>query len=216
MGPVWPLWCVAGCLGFVWKPWGRCRSPGPRMAAVSAWAVPWAPYGCRGGVVVPLGLVSPPWGCGLSLGPHMEAVGAWPVSWVVYRHRGAWPFPWVPHGRRGSVAGPLGPVWPPWGVTGLLGPVRPPWRRGRFPSLCIKAVGAWLVPWVLYGRRRGVANPLVSYGNRGGVAGPLVPVWLPWGCGRSPGPLMAAVVAWPVPWASHGCRGGVAGSLRFV
>jgi len=48
------------------------------------------------------------------------------------------------------------------------------------------AVLAWPVHWAPYGRR-------------GGVAGPLGPVWPPWGRGRSPGPRMAAVGAWPVP-----------------
>ena len=31
---------VAGPLGPVWPPWGRGRSPGPRMAAEGAWPVP--------------------------------------------------------------------------------------------------------------------------------------------------------------------------------
>jgi len=77
---------------------------------------------------------------------------------------------------------------------------------------------------------------------REGVAGPLGPVWPPcrrelypgsvlptWGRGWSPGVSMAAVVAWPVPWAPcghHECvavpwaqcgrRGGVAGLLGPV
>jgi len=57
---------VAGFLGRVWPPWGRGRSPGPRVAAVGAWPVPWAPCGCSGGVVGPLGPVWPPWGPGRS------------------------------------------------------------------------------------------------------------------------------------------------------
>jgi len=39
---------VAHPLGFVWPPWGRGLSPGPRMTAVEAWPIPWAPYGPRG------------------------------------------------------------------------------------------------------------------------------------------------------------------------
>jgi len=50
----------------------------------------------------------------------------------------------------------------------------------RFPVTHMAAVGAWLVPWVLYGRR-------------GCLAGPLGPMWPPWGRGRSPGPRVAAV-----------------------
>jgi len=65
----WPvLWAfcgrrggVAGHLGPVWPPWGRGRSPGPRVAAVGAWPVLWAPCG---------------------------AVGAWPVLWAPYGRRG--------------------------------------------------------------------------------------------------------------------------------
>jgi len=45
-----------------------------------------------------------------------------------------------------------------------------------------------------------------SYGRRGGVDGPLGPVWPPWGRGRSPGPCLGAVGAWPFPWAPSGRR----------
>jgi len=122
--------------------WGRGRSPKPRMAAVGALPVSWAPYGRRGGVAGPLGPiwpprgvagflgpVWPPWGRGRSPKPRMAAVGALPV-------------PWAPYGRRGGVAGPLGSVWPPRGVAGPLGPVWPPWGRGRSPKPRMAAVGA--------------------------------------------------------------------------
>jgi len=45
---------VADPLGPVWQPWGRGRSPGPRMAAVGASPVPLALYGRSGGVGGPL------------------------------------------------------------------------------------------------------------------------------------------------------------------
>jgi len=45
---------VPGPLGPVWPSWGRARSPRPRMVAVGARPVPWAPYGRRGGVPGPL------------------------------------------------------------------------------------------------------------------------------------------------------------------
>jgi len=48
------------------------------------------------------------------------------------------------------------------------------------------------------------------------VADRLVPVWLPWGHGRSPGPRLAAVEAWPVPWGQRGRRAGVVGPLASV
>jgi len=49
--------------------------------------------------------------------------------------------------------------------------------------------------------------PWALHYHRGGVAGPLGPAWPPWGRGRSPGPRIAAVVVWPVPWAPHGRQG---------
>jgi len=67
------------------------------MAAVGACLFPWAPYGRRKGVAVPLGPVWPPLGRGRSPWTRMASVGVWPV-------------PWVPYGRRWGVAGPLGPV----------------------------------------------------------------------------------------------------------
>jgi len=101
----------------------------------------------------------------------------------------AWPFPWVSSGNRGGLAGPLGPVWEPLGC-------------GRYPGpgLATLGTGQWL-------------------GS----------LWPPWGRGRSPRPGLtavgacqylkpglAAVEAWPVPWARSGCRGGVAGPLKPV
>jgi len=139
---VWPVsWIsygrrgnVAGPLNLVWLPWGRgrypgsrmaaeggCRFPGPSMAAVGAWPVPWTPYGCRGGVAIPLSFVWLLWGRGRSPAPRIIAVGVWAV-------------PWAPYGRRRGVAHLLGPVWPPWG-------------RDWFSGCSLAAVWAWLVPW---------------------------------------------------------------------
>jgi len=101
---------VVDPLGPVWPPFRRGRSPGPRLAALVAWLVPWAPSGRLGGVAGPLGPVWSPWGRGRSPGPRMVAMGAWPV-------------PWAPYGRPVGVVGPLGPVWPPWGRGRPLGPV---------------------------------------------------------------------------------------------
>ena len=67
-------WGMAGPLGLVWRPWGRSRSPGPRVAAVGTWPFPWASCGRRGGVAGPLGLVWLPWGRGRSPGPRVAAV----------------------------------------------------------------------------------------------------------------------------------------------
>jgi len=60
------------------------------------------------------------------------------------------------------------------------------------------AMGAWPVPWDLYGRRDGLAGPWAPYCRRGGVVGPLGPegrlggvagpqgpVWTPLGRGPS-------------------------------
>jgi len=194
---------VVGFVGLVWLPWGRDRCPGLRMVVVGPWPVLWAQYDGLGGVASPLGTVWmpwgsywyatpvwPPWGRGRSPGPRMAAVGAWPVRWA-------------PYGRRGIVAGPVRPVWPPW-------------RCDWFTGSRIAAVGAWPVPWALYG-------------CRGGVVGPLGPVWLPWGrglslchvwplcgLGRSPGPLMVVVEAWPISWAPYDCHGCVASPLGLV
>jgi len=221
---------VAGLLSSVRWPWGRGWSSGPcmaawgrdhsntfRMAAVGAWPLPWAPIIYKGGVIVPLGPVGPPWECGRSPGSRMAAVGTWPV-------------PWAPYGRRGSVAGPLGPVRPPWGCGWSPWLLWPLWERGQSLGPRIAAVGAWLVYWVPYGCRGGMAgplglvwppwgvtNPMGTCGRRVGVVGCLGPVWLPKGvigllgpvrsprkCGRSPGPRMGAFGTWPVTWGRMG------------
>ena len=62
---------------------GRGRSRGPRVFAVAAWTVTWAPCGRRGGVAGPLGPVWPTWGRGRSPGPSTAAVGA--PKWVIRR-----------------------------------------------------------------------------------------------------------------------------------
>jgi len=99
------------------------------------------------------------------------------------------------------------------------------------------AVGAWSVPWGLYGRREGVAVPLgpmwpvswIQYGRRGGMARQMGPVWPPWERGHSPRCFLAAVGAWPVFWARmaavwtwlvpltpYGRRGGAVVTLSHV
>jgi len=138
-----PVWAssnrresVAGLLGPVWTPWGRGRSPGPRLAPldrgrslgprlaiVGAWLFPWALAGRRWSVTRPQGLVWLPWGRGPSPGPclasepRLAAVKAWPV-------------PWAQSGCHGGVDGPLGPVWHRVGVAGFLGLVWQPLGRG--------------------------------------------------------------------------------------
>ena len=74
--------------------------------------------------------------------------------------------------------------------------------RGRSPGPRVAALGAWPVPWASCGRRGGVASPLGLVWKPLGVAGPLGLVWPQRGRGRSPGPRVAAVGAWPVPWSS--------------
>jgi len=78
------------------------------------------------------------------------------------------------------------------------------------------AVEACPVLWAPYGRRGGVAVPLSPVWPQWKRSRSPGPVWPPWGRGRSPGPHMAAVGAWPVPWAPCGGRGGVAGPLMPV
>jgi len=164
---------VAGPLTPVWLPWGRGRSPGPRVAAVGAWPVLQAQCGRRGGVAGhlvpvwppwgvagPVGPVWQPWGRDWSPGPLVTAVRARSAAWAPCDRRGGVAGPWAPCGRSGGVAGALGPVWPPWGVGGPLGPVWPPWGRGRFTDPRVIAVGAWLVPWAPRGRLAGVTGPL--------------------------------------------------------
>jgi len=117
------------------------------MAGLGAWPIPWEPYGRRVVVAGPLGHVWPPWSRGRSPGFRLAAVRLWPV-------------PWTPSGRRVVVAGFMGPVWPPWVVAGFMGPVCPPLGRGRSFDPRMAALGAWPVPWSLYGCRGGVAGPL--------------------------------------------------------
>jgi len=62
------------------------------------------------------------------------------------------------------------------------------------------SVGAWSVPWVLYGCRGGVAGLLGSVWPPCGETGPLVLILPPWGHGQSPGPCTAAVGEWLDPW----------------
>jgi len=107
------------------------------MAAVGAWPVSWAVYGCCGGEALPLGPVWRPWGLARLLGPlwtpwvrgpspglRMATVGASPFPLaesdrregrgLSAKHRmaavGARPVFWAPYGRRWGVARPLGPV----------------------------------------------------------------------------------------------------------
>ena len=86
----------AGFLGFVWKPWGRGRTPGPRVAAVGAWPVPWGLCGRHGGAEVPWVRCSRRWGVVFPLG-----------------------FVWTPFELRRSPGlvgeDPLGLLWPTWG-----------------------------------------------------------------------------------------------------
>jgi len=92
LGPSGRRRFVAGFLVSVLPPWGRGRSPGPRLAAVGSWVVTWAPSGRHWGVAGPLGPVWPPWGVagllisvwppwgrGPSIRPRLAALGAWPV-----------------------------------------------------------------------------------------------------------------------------------------
>jgi len=110
-------------------------------------------------------------------------------------------------------------------LVGPLGSLFSPWVRGWSLGPIMAAVGAYQVTWAHRGRRGGAACPLGPRGRRGGVtgpfgllsrrkgvAGPLGPVRPPWERIRSPGSHLAAVMAWPVPWASSGCHGGVAGA----
>jgi len=173
----------------VWLPRGRGSSPWHRVAAVWVWPIRWSRGGRRRGMVGSLVLVWPPWGRGPSLGPCVVAVGVWPVPWPCLSAVGR--------------AHPLGLVWLTSG-------------RGRFPWPRMVAVVAWIVFFLQYDRR-------------GNVTRHLDPVWPPWGRGTSPGPRIAAVGrcpcscfpmatvgAWPIHYASCGCRGGVACPLGLV
>ena len=200
----------------MWPPRGRGRSAGLRVAAamrgrspalhvatVEAWPYPGVSCGRRGGVGVAQDFLWPPWGRGRSSVLRAAAAGAWPVTWASC-------------GRREGVAGPQVFVIPPWG-------------RARSPVLRSAAVGAWPFPWASCGRRGSVGGPLCIVWPPWGVAGPLGFVWPPWGVavpvcfvwppwerGRSPAFCVAAMGAWPVPCASCGRRGDVAGHLGFV
>jgi len=140
-------------------PWGRGQYPGPPVAAVEPWLVPWVPCGRRGGVIGLLDPVGPPWGRGRSPelveppwgrsrypGHRVAAVGSWLVPFTS----------WVS-----------------------------PWGRGRSAGHRGSAVGAWAILWTLCGRRGGSLLPWTACGCRGGAAGSLYPVWLPWGRRRS-------------------------------
>jgi len=159
----------------VWPPWGRGRSPGPRVAAVGAWPVPWATCGRRGGVVGSLGHVWPPLGRGRFPVPRVAAVGAWPVPLAACGRRGGVAGPLAQCGRGGGVADPLGFVLPPWGRGRSPGPVWPPWGRGWSPGLRGAAVGAWPVSWAPCGRLESVAYPLGNVWRRGGTLGTVWP-----------------------------------------
>jgi len=181
-------------LGPVWPPWGRGLFFRLCVAAVGAWLVPratccprgsrpvpWAPCGCRAGVVGPLGLVWTPWVRGRSAVPVMLPLGvACPLGPVTAV--GSWLVPWAPSGRCGVVAGPLGPVWPPWG-------------RGCSPGPRLTAVESWPVPWAPSGCRGVVAGPLGLVWPPWGSGLPLGPVWPPCGRGPSRGSCIAVVGA---------------------
>jgi len=66
------------------------------------------------------------------------------------------------------------------------------------------------------GRRWGGLVPSASSGCRLVEDRPLRPVWPLWRRGRSPGPVLATVGAWPVPCTSSSHRWGVAGPLGPV
>jgi len=219
---------VARLLISVWPPWGRGTSPGPLMAAVWAFPVPWdpcdrcvgvarpwAPHGCCGGMARLLGLARLPRERGLSPGPRMAAVEAWLVSWAPSGHVGEWPTSWAQYGRRGGVACSLGPVWLPWGRGPSPGFRMAAVRPRPVPVPCMarggvaRPQGFVLPPW-------GVAFPYAPYGCRGSVVRPLGPVLPVWGRGPSFLPRMATVGAWPVTWGPYRRRGGVARPLGLV
>jgi len=237
--PIYPPLGVAGPLVHVWAPWGHGRSFGPHLDAVGswlilwspsvdkrAWPVLWLPSGCRGGVVGLLVPVWPLWRRGRSLvpvwlawergrspAPRLAAVKALLFPWFPCGRRWAWPIIWSPSGCRQGVDGCLVPVGATWGRgRSPDSRVAAVWR-GQSSGHRLAAVKVWPVAWSTFGRR-------------GGVAASMVPVWPPWGCGRSTGLrlaavgacpvhsfLSAAVGAWPVPWSPSGRRGGAAGPL---
>jgi len=73
---MWPRGGVTDPLGPVWLSWVRVRSNGPRVGAVGAWPVPWAPCGPRGGVAGPIGPVCLLWGRGQPSVSRVATVGA--------------------------------------------------------------------------------------------------------------------------------------------
>ena len=224
---------MAGRLAFVWPRWDRGKSPRLCVLVVGAWRVqsascdpvvawqvPSGSFGRGRGVAGPLGFVWPRFGCGglplvraATVGMSLVALGSW--------------------GRSGYVAGTLGFVA---AVVAWRSPrVRvDAWGRGEFPRVRVAAVRAWRVLSCFCGRLGGVAGPLSFKWPRWVVLVPLCFVWLwwkrggsrrgrplgfvwpPWGHGRSPGLPVAARGAWPLPWASCGRRGGVAGPLGLM
>jgi len=107
------------------------------------WPTPLAPFGCRGGVAVPLNPVWPRKGVA-SPGPGVAIVGAWPVLSASCGRRGGVA---GPLGRHGGVCGPSKLMWLPWG-------------RGWSSGPRVAAVLAWLVSWAQCGRCVNVAGPL--------------------------------------------------------
>jgi len=174
------------------------------MAVTEAWLVPWAPYGHCGGEAGHLSPVWPLWGSGRSPWIFMAPVGAWPLSWAPYGRCGGVAGPWDPYGCREGVVAPLATVWPSF-------------RRGQSPATRMAAVAAWPVFWHPYGCRGGVASPLspvLPPWKRAQTPGPGMAVF--WLRGRTNGPRMAAVGAWPVPRAPYDRCWGVAGPLGHV
>jgi len=192
---------VAGPLLLVWPPWGRGRTPGTRLASVGARPSPgacvaavrarpvnWLQSDRRGGVACPLVPVCPAWGRGRIPATHVATVGRARYPDPRVAAVGAWPVHWFRVATVGS---------------------------GRSPGPRMDAVGAWPVIWSLSGCC-GVVNPLIAVGAlpvpwsmsccRGGVANPLVPVWLPMGRCRSPGPCLATVGA---GWSPASCLAAV-------
>jgi len=74
-------------------------------------------------------------------------------------------------------------------------------------------VGAWLVPWALYGRREGVARPLGMVWPPWGRGLIFAPRMAPWRRGWSPRIRLVNVGACPIFWATYGLFGGIA---RFL
>ena len=169
------------------------------------WPAPWVPSGCRGAVAGPLAPggrrgsmagpqrpVWPPWKRGRSPGPRLAAVGAWPL-------------PLASSGRRPGVSGPLHLVWPLWGCGRSAGTRMAAVGCSRSPGPLLVAVGACPVQWAPSGHRVGMRGPLCTVWVPWGVASLLYPVLPTLECGRSPGPRLAAMGAWPFFWTPSGC-----------